>query len=139
MSTDTQGLEAMLGQLRLSSLRDRLDNLLDEAAKKEMNLREALHFLMTIELTNKTDKRVRMGQTMARFPYQKSLEQYDYAAQPSVDPNRCASSPPAASWPTPRTSSYLGRQGSARRTWQSRSVARRLRPGTRCSSPQRKR
>jgi DNA replication protein DnaC len=85
---DTQGLEAMLGQLRLSSLRDRLDNLLDEAAKKEMNLREALHFLMTVELTNKTDKRVRMGQTMARFPYQKSLEQYDYAAQPSVDPKQ---------------------------------------------------
>jgi DNA replication protein DnaC len=78
----------MLGSLRLTSLRDRLDNLLDEAAKKEMNLREALTFFFEIELQNKMDKRVRMGQTMARFPYQKSLDQYDYAAQPSVDPKQ---------------------------------------------------
>lgn len=88
MSNTPDQLESMLGQLRLMSLRDRLDNLLDEASKKEMNLREALHFFVTVELASKTEKRVRMGQTMARFPYQKSLDQYDYAAQPSVDPKQ---------------------------------------------------
>ncbi len=61
-------LESMLGRLRLTSLRDRLDNLLDEAAKKEMNLREALTFLCESELASKTDKRLRMRQSMARFP-----------------------------------------------------------------------
>lgn len=81
-------LEILLGQLRLTALRERLDNLLDEAAKKEMNLREAVQFLLEVELASKTDKRVKMGQTMARFPYQKSLDQYDYASQPSVDPKQ---------------------------------------------------
>lgn len=86
--TSMSPLDDVLSRLRLTALRERLDNLLDEAAKKEMNLREALHFLLAIELASKTEKRVRMGQTMARFPYQKSLEQYDYAAQPSVDPKQ---------------------------------------------------
>jgi len=81
-------LEILLGQLRLTALRERLDNLLDEAAKKEMNLREAVQFLLEVELASKTDKRVKMGQAMARFPYQKSLDQYDYASQPSVDPKQ---------------------------------------------------
>ena len=81
-------LDDILYRLRLTALRERLDNLLDEAAKKEMNLREAVQFLLEVELASKTDKRVKMGQTMARFPYQKSLDQYDYAAQPSVDPKQ---------------------------------------------------
>lgn len=38
---DTTGnpLEEILNRLRLTALRERLDNLLDEAAKREMNLR----------------------------------------------------------------------------------------------------
>ena len=86
--TTTIDLETTLGQLRLTCLRDRLDNLLDEASKKEMNLREALTFLFEAELASKTEKRLRMGQTMARFPYQKTIDGFDYAAQPSVDPKQ---------------------------------------------------
>lgn len=84
----TNDLDNMLGRLKLSCLRDRLDNLLDEASKKELNLREALAFFLEVELSSKTEKRVRMGQTMARFPYQKSLDAFDYGAQPSVDPKQ---------------------------------------------------
>lgn len=87
---DTTGnpLDEILNRLRLTALRERLDNLLDEAAKREMNLREAVQFLLEVELASKTEKRVRMSQSMARFPCQKSLDQYDYAAQPSVDPKQ---------------------------------------------------
>lgn len=88
MSDNETPLETILQSLRLTALRERLDNLLDEASKKQMNLREALHFLLAVELESKTDKRVRMCQAMARFPFQKSLDQFDYAAQPSVDPKQ---------------------------------------------------
>lgn len=47
-----------------------------------------MQFLLEVELASKTEKRVRMSQSMARFPCQKSLDQYDYAAQPSVDPKQ---------------------------------------------------
>ena len=35
----------MLGRLQLTAIRDQLDSLLDEAARREMTLREALAFL----------------------------------------------------------------------------------------------
>ena len=35
-------LDDMLTRLRLTAIRDQLDNLLEEAARKELNLREAL-------------------------------------------------------------------------------------------------
>jgi DNA replication protein DnaC len=88
MSEPMTALESMLGSLRLTSVRDRLDNLLDEASKKEMNLREALAFLCEAELASKTDKRLRMSQSMARFPYLKTIDGFDYTAQPSVDPKQ---------------------------------------------------
>lgn len=83
---NAQKLEVMLAQLRLTTLRDRLDSLLDEASKKELNHRELVSFLCETELSGKTAKRVQMGTTLARFPFNRGLDGFDYAAQPSVDP-----------------------------------------------------
>ena len=44
MSVDHEYLIAMLNRLKLTALRDQLDSLLDEAARRELNLREALAF-----------------------------------------------------------------------------------------------
>ena len=41
----------MLGRLRLTAIRDQLDGLLDEAARRELALREALAFLCERECT----------------------------------------------------------------------------------------
>ncbi|MCP9826486.1 hypothetical protein [Synechococcus sp. EJ6-Ellesmere] len=41
----TEELEAMLTRLRLPAIRGRLDALLEEAARRELNLREALAWL----------------------------------------------------------------------------------------------
>ena len=46
-------LPAMLTRLRLTAIRDRLDSLLDEAARRELNLREALYFLCRNEIERK--------------------------------------------------------------------------------------
>jgi DNA replication protein DnaC len=81
-------LEAMLGRLRLVTLRDRMDSLLDEASKKELNHRELVTFLCEMELTGKRAKQVQMGTALARFPFQRALDGFDYASQPSVDPKQ---------------------------------------------------
>lgn len=78
-------LEELLTQLRLSTIRSRLDNLLEEASKKEMNFREALTFFCEQELFYKGDRRIQMGIKLAKFPFSRTLDQFDYASQPSID------------------------------------------------------
>jgi DNA replication protein DnaC len=82
----TEELEAMLTRLRLPAIRDRLDALLEEAARREMNLREALAWLCAAEVARKDQLRMEMALRLARFPYVRTLEAFDFEAQPSIDP-----------------------------------------------------
>ena len=82
----TEQLEAMLTRLRLPAIRDRLDALLEEAARREMNLREALAWLCVAEVARKDQLRMEMALRLARFPYVRTLEAFDFEAQPSIDP-----------------------------------------------------
>lgn len=84
----TDNLEELLSELRLTSVRDRLDNLLDEAARAEYTHRELLAYVANEELGSKRNKRIVMGTTMARFPLKRSVEDFDFTAQPSIDPKQ---------------------------------------------------
>ncbi|MCB9690144.1 MAG: ATP-binding protein [Alphaproteobacteria bacterium] len=75
----------MLTRLKLTAIRDQLDALLDEAARRDLNLREALTFLCEAEIARKDARRIRMGLSMAKFPAVRSLDGFDFEAQPSVD------------------------------------------------------
>ena len=86
MSIETDQLEAMLSRLKLTLLRDQLDTLLDEAARKELNLREALTFLCEAEIARKDQRRIAMGTSIAKFPFVRTLDGFDFDAQPTVDP-----------------------------------------------------
>ena len=50
MSLDRQALPETLTRLHLTAIRDQLDSLLDEAAKREFSLREAVAFLCEREV-----------------------------------------------------------------------------------------
>jgi hypothetical protein len=50
MPIDHETLLSMLTRLKLTAIRDQLDTLLDEAAGRELNLREALGFLCEREV-----------------------------------------------------------------------------------------
>lgn len=80
-----QRLDAMLTRLKLTAIRDQRDALLDEAARRELTLPEALAFLCEAEIARKDERRIRMGLSMAKFPAVRTLEGFDFAAQPSVD------------------------------------------------------
>ena len=81
-------LEAMLARLKLSAVRERLDNLLDEAGRRELSLREGLALLCEAEVAHREERRIQMGTSIAKFPFVRSLEGFDFEAQPSLDPKQ---------------------------------------------------
>ena len=81
-------LEPMLTRLKLTAIRDQLDTLLDQASRAELNLREALTMLCTAEVACKDERRIQMGLSIAKFPFVRTLDGFEYDAQPSVDPKQ---------------------------------------------------
>jgi hypothetical protein len=86
VSVDQEQLIGMLTRLKLTALRDQLDSLLDEAARREINLREALAFLCEAEVARKGKPRIQMAMSIAHFPFVRTLEGFDFEAQPSARP-----------------------------------------------------
>jgi DNA replication protein DnaC len=85
MSVDHESLLNALSRLKLTAIRDQLDSLLDEAAKRELSLREALAFLIEREIARKDERRITMAVKIAHFPMARDLDGFDFAAQPSLD------------------------------------------------------
>jgi DNA replication protein DnaC len=81
-------LPEMLGRLKLLAVRDRLDGLLDQAVRRELNLPEALALLCEAEGAHREERRIQMGLGIAKFPFVRTLEGFDFAAQPSLDPKQ---------------------------------------------------
>jgi DNA replication protein DnaC len=88
MVTESPQLERVtryLTRLQLVATRDRLDTLLQQAAKEESSYLDFLDRLLGEEVTSKNEKRMKMGIQIAHFPLQRSLEDFDFALQPSID------------------------------------------------------
>lgn len=79
-------LDSMLTRLKLTAIRDQLDTLLDQASRADMTLREALSMLCTAEVARKDERRIQMGMSIAKFPCVRTLESFEFEAQPSIDP-----------------------------------------------------
>jgi DNA replication protein DnaC len=88
MSIDHEMLLGWLTRLKLTAVRDQLDSLLDEAARRELTLREALAFLCEREIARKDERRIAMAVKIAHFPCVRDLDGFDFAAQPSLDPRQ---------------------------------------------------
>jgi DNA replication protein DnaC len=72
-------------RLRLYQIEQELTARLEQAAKKELSYADFLDQLLACEIDSKTHKHHQMRITMARFPFQKTLESFDFKFQPSVD------------------------------------------------------
>ena len=83
--TELDDLSPMLTRLKLTAIRDRLESLLDEASRQDLNLREAVAFLCRAEVGHKDQRRIAMGLSIARFPAVRTLDTFEYEAQPAVD------------------------------------------------------
>ncbi|NVN10929.1 IS21-like element helper ATPase IstB [Nguyenibacter vanlangensis] len=85
---DHEALVGMLDRLKLTAIRDQLDTLLDEAARSDMTLREALAFLVGREIARRDERRIAMASKMAQFPFVRELDGFEFDAQPSLDPRQ---------------------------------------------------
>ena len=74
-----------LRKLRLLKSGERLEALLQHAASNEWPYAEFLEQVLGEEVAAKTSKNIAMRTAMARFPFVKPLETFDFAYQPSID------------------------------------------------------
>jgi DNA replication protein DnaC len=74
-----------LQRLRLFKSRERLEALLQEAASEELSFADFLDRVLGEEVASKTAKNITMRTNLARFPFVKTLDAFDFAYQPSLD------------------------------------------------------
>lgn len=74
-----------LRKLRLLKSAERLEALLQQAAARELPYAEFLEQILGEEVAAKTSKNIAMRTAMARFPFVKPLETFDFSYQPSID------------------------------------------------------
>jgi DNA replication protein DnaC len=78
-------LQEHMQRLRLFKCQERLEALLQDATSKESSYADFLDSLLTEEVSSKTAKNVTMRTNLARFPFVKGLDAFDFGYQPSID------------------------------------------------------
>lgn len=78
-------VEDRLVKLRLGAVAQRLDAILSAAARSEPTYLDFLDQLLAEETEAKQKKRVAMGIQIAHFPAVKTLDDFDFKFQPSLD------------------------------------------------------
>lgn len=78
-------LEALFTKLKLDYLPAQLDTLCEQAAKRELTYQEFLAEALQTEWRGRHQKGLESRLAQARFPWLKTLEQFDFDFQPSID------------------------------------------------------
>ncbi|HEU5283054.1 MAG TPA: IS21-like element helper ATPase IstB [Burkholderiales bacterium] len=74
-----------LRKLRLVKSGERLEALLQQAAAQQLPYADFLEQVLGEEVAAKTSRNITMRTAMARFPFVKPLETFDFGYQPSID------------------------------------------------------
>lgn len=83
--TAIEQLRETLGGLGLAAIGARLESLLEEAAKKEPSYGDFLLEVMTAESDARRQRYLKTRLQLAHLPYLKTLDQFDFGFQPSID------------------------------------------------------
>ena len=78
-------LEEQLRLLKLTRIAPVLDSIAQACAREKAGYLDFLSRLLEIELEERRERKVDLLQRFAAFPYKKSLEQFDFDFQPTVD------------------------------------------------------
>ncbi|WP_062411126.1 IS21-like element helper ATPase IstB [Paenibacillus naphthalenovorans] len=81
-------LQNAFRQLGWSRIPEVLHTHAEEAAKHNISYLEFLDKLLQEELAAKQDRFIRMRTRLARLPFHKTLDQFDFSFQPSIDERR---------------------------------------------------
>ncbi|MFS8149711.1 IS21-like element helper ATPase IstB [Vreelandella titanicae] len=78
-------LDQLLDRLKMDHLQASLDTLCEHASKKDLNNREFLEQALAQEWGGRHQKGLDTRLKQARLPWIKTLEQFDFSFQPSID------------------------------------------------------
>jgi DNA replication protein DnaC len=78
-------LNHLLERLKMPHLAERLDSVCEQAAKRELDYPSFLSEALSAEWQGRHLKGVESRLSQARLPWVKTLEQFDFAFQPSID------------------------------------------------------
>ncbi len=84
-SNSTNHLTSLLERMKLEHLDAQLDALCEEAAKRELDYRSFLTQALSTEWQGRQLRGIEARLKQARFPWIKTLEQFDFEFQPSID------------------------------------------------------
>ena len=85
MNTPIERLHTALESLGLKALQARLENLLEQASKKEPSYADFLDELLNCEVEARRTRYLRAKLQLAHLPFVKNFEQFDFSFQPSID------------------------------------------------------
>lgn len=85
MAGQLERIQEHLQHLRLFKSRERLEALLQDAGAKEWSYADFLDAVLSEEVASKTQKHIAMRTSLARFPFVKTLEAFDFSYQPALD------------------------------------------------------
>jgi len=78
-------LVSLLEKMRMDHVSLQLDTILEQAAKKDLNYRDFLADVLRSEWTGRHQKGIEARLKAARFPWVKTMEQFDFSFQPTID------------------------------------------------------
>jgi DNA replication protein DnaC len=78
-------VQAHLDRLKLTRVAELLDPLCEQASKEEISYLEFLERLLEAEASGRAERRLVAKTRLAHFPFVKTLADFDFAFQPSVD------------------------------------------------------
>jgi DNA replication protein DnaC len=84
MITHSRVHEQLL-ELKMKHAEKSIDPLCEEAAARQTGYSEFLSRVLDAELVQRRDRGTQMRLKLAHFPFQKTLEQFDFGFQPSLD------------------------------------------------------
>ena len=80
-----QQLRSHLAYLKLAALAEQLPAALEAAEKNKPSSTDFLHDLLDVEVSATEERRLAGRLRFANFPHTKTLEEFDFSAQPSLD------------------------------------------------------
>jgi DNA replication protein DnaC len=81
-----ENLQEQMRRLKLQRVAEELPLLVQEASKRDLSFTDFLQEVISRELAAKSERHAQMKTTMARFPFHKTLESFDFKFQPSIEP-----------------------------------------------------
>ena len=104
-------LTTLLERMKMEHLLAQLDGVCEQAAKGDLDYKGFLTQALEAEWRGRYQRGVESRLKLARLPWVKTLDQFDFDFQPSIDRKRSASWPAAASSSGPQNVVLLGPPG----------------------------